>query len=135
MEPILKFFGKDLEEITMMEWLASKPEILQPIALKWFEIVKSCGPDVQDIFHDGYPIGCVEDAPFAYVNAYSKHVNLGFFYGADLPDEKGVLEGSGKRMRHIKLRPGEEQDESYIKLLINVAYADIKERLVLENRG
>ena len=117
----------------MNEWLAGKPEELQAIASKWFKVISSCGPDVQEIFHDGHPIGCVENAPFTYVNAFSKHVNVGFFYGMDLPDEKGLLEGSGKRMRHIKLKPGEEQDEAAIQLLIEVAYADIKERLMLES--
>ena len=135
MNALLKFYGKYLEEMTMEEWLAGKPEALQPIALKWFNKIKSCGPDVQDIFHDGHPIGCVEQAPFAYVNAFRQHVNLGFFYVAELPDETGLLEGSGKNMRHIKLRPEEPQDEGAIKSLLEVAYADIKERLILEGRG
>ncbi len=134
MEPLLKFNGKDLEDMTMSEWLESKPEVLRPIATQWFKAIKTCGPDVQDIFHDGHPIGCVEDTPFAYVNAFKHHVNLGFFQGADLPDETGLLEGTGKRMRHIKLRPGETQDEAAILQLIEVAYADIKERLILEGR-
>lgn len=135
MEPLLKFYGKDLEDLTMSEWLESKPEALRPIATKWFNAIKACGPDVQDIFHDGHPIGCIEEAPFAYVNAFKHHVNLGFFYGATLPDEQILLEGTGKRMRHIKLRPEEKQDEAAILQLIEVAYADIKERLMLEGRG
>ncbi len=135
MQPLLKFTGRDLEDLTMNEWLATKPEELQSIATKWFNAITACGPDVQAIFHDGHPIGCVENTPFAYVNVFKHHVNLGFFQGADLPDEQGLLEGTGKRMRHIKLQPGETYDEDAIKLLIEVAYADIKERLILESRG
>jgi len=38
------------------------------------------------------------------INLFPKHVNLGFHYGADLKDPRGILEGSGKSWRHIKLR-------------------------------
>lgn len=116
-------------------WLESKAVALHPIVVKWFDIIKSSGPDVRDIFHDGHPIGCVDDAPFAYVNAFSAHVNVGFFYGAFLPDEKGLLEGTGKRMRHIKLKPGQSHDEEAISDLITLAYCDIQERLIEEQRS
>lgn len=41
---------------------------------------------------------------FCYVAPQKAHVNVGFFYGVDLPDPKGLLEGTGKRLRHVKLR-------------------------------
>ena len=41
---------------------------------------------------------------YAYISPQSGHVNLGFFYGASLPDPDGLLEGTGKNMRHVKLR-------------------------------
>ena len=129
MEALLKFTGNDLEEISIEEWLEVKPEPLQATAQKWIEAIQNSGPEVQLIFHDGYPIGCIESAPFAYVNAYSKHVNLGFFYGVDLPDKDGLLEGSGKRMRHVKLRPGQEPPTEALLQLLAAAYEDIKMRL------
>ena len=129
MEKILYFSESDFDDLDFDIWLEGKAENLQPIARQWFEAIKSCGPDVQAIFHDGHPIGCIENAPFAYVNAYTAHVNLGFFYGAFLPDEQGLLEGSGKRMRHVKLRPGQLPDAEALKELLTIAYADIKERL------
>ncbi len=132
MNTLLRYTGKDIEEMDFDPWLEQKPAALRPIALKWFTVIKNCGQDVEDIFHDGYPIGCVESAPFAYINAFTSHVNLGFFYGADLPDESGLLEGTGKRMRHIKLRPGGSYDEAAILSLIHLAYVDIKERLLME---
>ena len=39
-----------------------------------------------------------------YIAPYSKHVNLGFHHGKDLHDRTGMLEGTGKAMRHIKLK-------------------------------
>ena len=64
------------------------------------------GADVHELMHDGCPTACVGDAAFGYVNAFREHVNVGFFTGAFLSDPDGLLEGTGKRMRHVKLRPG-----------------------------
>jgi hypothetical protein len=79
--------------------------------------------------HDGCPVACVEDAPFAYVNTFKSHVNVGFFYGALLKDPTGLLEGSGKRMRHVKLNPGRPLSAAALGELIEAAYLDIKDRL------
>ena len=129
MEKLFLLSDNDCQPIDFDIWLEGKAETLQPIATQWFEAILACGPDVKAVFHDGHPIGCIESAPFAYVNAYTAHVNLGFFYGAFLPDELGLLEGSGKRMRHVKLRPGQGTNEAALKRLLEIAYADIKERL------
>ena len=129
---LLRYFGKDLQDITLDEWLEEKPIPLHPIATKWLLVIYGCEDDVQAIFHDGYPMGCVDHAPFAYVNVFTHHVNVGFFYGAELPDPAGLLEGTGKRMRHIKLMPGKPADDRAIKALIVAAYQDIKQRLDLE---
>lgn len=132
MPPLLRFIGKDLQDITFNDWLMEKPEELQPIAQKWFDVLKNSGQEVEGIFHDNYPIVCVDNAPFAYVNAYSAHVNLGFFYGAELPEPNGLLQGTGKRMRHVKLRPDSDYDEKEILILVEIAYADILQRLMEE---
>ena len=82
--------------------------------------------------HDGCPVACAEDAPFGYVNSFKSHVNVGFFYGAMLEDPAGLLEGSGKRMRHVKLSPGRELNAAALSDLIDAAYVDIKARLGAE---
>ena len=87
------------------------------------------GPDVRELLHDGHPTACVEDAAFAYVNAFNAHVNVGFFYGVALDDPAGLLEGTGKRMRHVKLRPGQQVDAAALSELIVAAYRDIRLRL------
>jgi hypothetical protein len=91
--------------------------------------MRDCGPDVRELLHDGWPTACVNDAAFAYVAAFAAHVNVGFFHGADLPDPAGLLTGSGKRMRHLKLRWGEPVDEAAVSALIAAAYRDIRLRL------
>src|SRR5690554_128141 len=59
---------------------------------------------VTEEFKWGRPIFRLEK-PFAYLNANKSHVNLGFYQGFEnLPDPDGLLEGTGKTMRHVKLR-------------------------------
>ena len=109
-------------------WFATS-DPLRGLALPWFERLRQCGADVRELMHDGCPTACVEDAAFAYVGAYAAHVNVGFFQGASLKDPAGLLQGSGKRMRHIKLRPGEAVNETALHALILTAYRDMRERL------
>lgn len=110
-------------------WLRGEPADLRQIARTWFEEMRACGDDVRELMHDGAPAACVGDAAFAYVNAFTKHVNVGFFFGATLDDPHGLLEGAGKRMRHIKLKPGTDCDAAAVRSLVRAAHADIVARL------
>jgi len=106
--------------------------VADPLRLRvqpWFERLRGCGADVRESLHDGCPTACVGDAPFAYVNAFRAHASVGFFRGAILADPAGLLEGSGKRMRHVKLRTGKDLDDSALANLIAEAYDDIRRRL------
>jgi len=102
---------------------------LGAMARRWFEAMRQCGDDVSEVLHDGQPTACVGGAAFAYVDAFTSHVNIGFFHGAELPDPQGLLEGVGKFMRHVKLRPGEEVDLEALSVLIDAAYINVKARL------
>jgi hypothetical protein len=113
-------------------WLTDEPVELRSIAQRWFARMRECGDDVRELMHDSCPVVCVADAPFAYVNSFKSHVNVGFFNGAALDDPASLLEGSGKRMRHVKLKPGTEPDAKALGDLIDAAYADIKARLAAE---
>jgi hypothetical protein len=79
--------------------------------------------------HDGCPTACVGDAAFGYVNAFKAHVDVGFFFGALLKDPARLLEGTGNRGRHVKLRPGREVDSVALAQLVDAAYVDIRARL------
>jgi hypothetical protein len=95
----------------------------------WFERMRGCGDDVRETLHDGMPTACVGDAAFAYVNAFTAHASVGFFHGNALPDPCGLLEGTGKRMRHVKLRPVVGVDVDALADLITGAYEDVRRRL------
>jgi hypothetical protein len=91
--------------------------------------MRKCGDEVREILHDGCPVACLGDAPFGYVNVFTAHINVGFFHGASLADPARMLQGSGKFMRHVKLRPGSATDAAALSKLIEAAYADIKTRV------
>lgn len=110
-------------------WLHDSMVELRSLARPWFARMRACGDDVRELMHDGCPIACIEDAPFAYVNTFKNHVNVGFFNGAALKDPARLLEGNGKRMRHVKLTRDREPDAAALGKLIDAAYADLKERL------
>lgn len=69
---------------------------------------------------------CLENVAFAYVNAFTARAAVGFFHGSRLPDRFGWLEGSGRRMRHVKLRPGDPIDGAALAALIEPAYSDMR---------
>lgn len=130
MDDLLRYNGTVRRDPRIDAWFAAADPHRLTVR-RWFECMRDCGDDVRELFHDGCPIACVGDAPFAYVNAFKAHASVGFYYGAMLADPAGLLEGTGKRMRHVKLRPGQEFNIGGLTDLIGAAYADIRRRLDL----
>ena len=122
---LLRFDGTLERDPAIDAWLAARPQLLGDIATAWFERIRACGPGVREVMHDGCPAACVGDAALAYVNVFASHVNVGFFRGAMLSDPAGLLEGTGKSGRHVKLRPGAAVDAPVLDALIQAAYAEL----------
>jgi hypothetical protein len=129
---ILRLSGAVERDPAIDVWLNSTPDDLRSNARTWFAQMRECGDDVRELMHDGCPVACVHDAPFGYVNTFRSHVNVGFFNGAFLKDPANLLEGTGKQMRHVKLKPGVEIDSSSLTDMIHAAYLDMKARAYLE---
>jgi hypothetical protein len=110
-------------------WLDRQPAEFRSMARRWFEEMRACGQNVRELMHDGAPTACVDDAAFGYVDVFRQHMNIGLFNGAILPDPARLLEGSGKFMRHVKLRPGSEPEAAALTTLIAAAYRDMKARI------
>ena len=127
-EELFRLSGAVKRDPAVQSWFSQGAIELRSIAQRWFAHVRACGADVRELMHDGCPVACVEDAAFAYVNTFKSHVNVGFFCGALLADPARLLEGSGKRMRHVKLRPGLELRTEALCDLIDAAYVDIRAR-------
>ncbi len=126
---LLRFKSAVRRDPAIDRWFETHSPNLGGMGRPWFELMRDLGDDVRELLHDGHPTACVGDAAFGYVNIFTAHVNVGFFLGAWLDDPAGLLEGTGKRMRHVKLRPGELPDEAALEALIENAYRDMRERL------
>jgi hypothetical protein len=128
-EQLLRFDGAVERDPAIDAWMQERAGELRAIAHRWFEAMRQCGDEVRELLHDGCPTACLGDVPFGYVNVFTSHVNVGFFQGASLPDPARLLQGDGKRMRHVKLRPGTATDAASLNRLIETAYSDIKARV------
>ncbi|MDP6653176.1 MAG: DUF1801 domain-containing protein [Gammaproteobacteria bacterium] len=126
---LFRLSGASEYDLAIDEWLSQGPTELFSLAAEWFTRMREAGDDVSELMHDGFPTACVSDAAFAYVNVFTAHVNVGFFLGAILPDPNGLLEGTGKHMRHVKLRPGVEINTAALLDLIDQAYKAVKSNL------
>jgi hypothetical protein len=128
-QDLLRFDGVLAHDPAIDIWLKNQKGELGAIARTWFEVMRNCGDEVRELLHDGCPNACLGNAPFAYVNVFSSHINVGFFQGALLPDPARILSGTGKFMRHVKIRPGTPIDEPYLLRLIQTAYVEMKSRI------
>ena len=126
---LLRFNGAVERDPAINAWLKAHPGELGTIARHWFELMRRCGDEVRELLHDGCPVACLGDAPFGYVNVFTSHVNVGFFQGAALRDPARLLQGTGRRMRHVKLRAGTAVNAAALSKLIEMAYSDIKARV------
>jgi len=133
MNRIFRVSGAAERDPAIDRWLNRQPDELHSIAGRWFARMRECGDDVRELMHDGCPVACVDDAPFGYVNIFTAHVNVGFFNGAALDDPAGLLQGTGKRMRHVKLKPLIAVNAAAVNALIAVAYLDIQAQLRLDD--
>ena len=126
---LLTFNGAVEHDPAIDAWFQQRAGELGEIAHQWFDLMRKCGDEVRELVHDGCPVACLGDVPFAYVNVFTSHVNVGFFQGASLRDPARLLQGNGRFMRHVKLRPGAPINETALGTLIEDAYSDIKARV------
>jgi len=109
-------------------WIA-KNDPMRMLVKPWIARIRALNPNIRELLHDQRPTFCLEDTAFAYVDTYSRHANIGFFFGAFLDDPSGLLEGSGIRMRHVKLHSSDRPNSADLEVLIISALKDIRQRL------
>src|SRR5213593_3328263 len=107
-------------------FVTCEPDI-QAIALQARRLVLSVMPGAIELAENGntmvhFGTGRKMADEVFYVSAHRSHVNVGLF-GADLPDPKGLMEGTGKRLRHVKLKKVEDVDDPALRKLLETAYA------------
>lgn len=73
----------------------------------------------------GYGVGPMKNTEhFCYIGVYGTHINLGFNYGINLPDPNGLLEGTGKKFRHMKIMDLRDLNQPALKALLRAAVAE-----------
>lgn len=122
-DAIFRLDGGVVRSDDVEAWLASG-DPLRVLVAPWFERMRRAGDGVRELVHDGAPTACVGDVAFGYVAAFRAHASVGFFRGATLPDPARLLEGGGKAMRHVKLRPGHPIDERALSALVVAAHRE-----------
>jgi len=125
---LFPLYGGQRHHPEVDRWLTVDTSPLRAVARRWFDEMRNAGPDVLDLLHDGHPTACVGTLAFGYVNVFREHLNVGFFLGTSLIDTAGLLQGTGRYMRHVKVRPGTSIDEAALRRLIRDAYDDMKSR-------
>lgn len=66
---------------------------------------------------------------FCYIALYTKHVNVGFYRGAELEDPERLLTGEGKQLRHIKILGPDDLKKPYLRKFIRAAIKHAKQRV------
>lgn len=101
------------------------------LALAARTLLLSIAPDAAETVDGGHKtvmygsVGGMMDAP-CYISAHKAHINIGFMQGADLPDPAGLLEGTGKKLRHVKIKSAEQLTNPALHALIAAAFASHK---------
>ena len=108
--------------------LASEP--LRPVMEQLRTLIFEVHPDVCEVVRLGEKAASYGCGPrkmieaYAYVMPFRSWVNLGFFRGSSLVDPHGLLEGTGAKLRHVKIRSIEDAERPSVRELIEEAYAE-----------
>jgi hypothetical protein len=111
----------------LLDLLADCSPGVTHLALALRELVLTESPEVEEVLYSVYAEVIVfkfagrKRGAFCYVAAYSNHVNLGFYLGAQLPDPHRVLKGTGKKMRHIRFDSPDDLRPRYLRTYVRSA--------------
>ena len=128
MSDVLRLKDTKQHDPRIDEWLDQQSGDLGIIARELVRIIRHIAVGGTETMRDGSPVTCIDAAPFFYVTMQPDHLSVGFFQGADLPDPHGLLTGTSKTMRHIRLRPRERMNGQAIIDLVQSAYDDMSVR-------
>ena len=122
---------------TFVETLEGSSEQAQAIARQLRDLIIDLYPNVVEVpwpkqSITGYGVGPKKMSEhFCYIGVFKEHVNLGFYYGADLPDPEGLLDGTGKKLRHVRIEEQEKLKHVALRQLILDSVAERKRSLGL----
>ncbi|MHC4184169.1 MAG: DUF1801 domain-containing protein [Planctomycetota bacterium] len=100
-----------MAEKTVYSYIAGLEGWKGEIVAKVRQIVLKAAPEAKESLKWAQPV-YESNGPFAYIKAFKNDINFGFWRGVDIKDQEGLLQGSGSKMRHIKLKSLDDIDES-----------------------
>jgi len=116
-----------------LRFLAPFEARITKLALATRKLVFEEAPDSIELIYDAYnavatgfgftgrPSEC-----FIHIAVYAKWVNLGFHRGSELEDPKGVLQGTGRLVRHIRIADLADLDSPAVQALVRAAISQAK---------
>jgi hypothetical protein len=112
----------------LLKFLSAYDERIVELALAVRRFVLTEAPGATETIYDAYNAvstgysftGQLKEC-FCHVAVYSKHVNLGFNRGVELADPRGILQGTGKQIRHITIRETGDLENPYLTRLLRMA--------------
>lgn len=107
-------------ERTVDAYVAALPRDQREIADAVRRLVKSAAPEAKEVFKWAQPV-FESGGPFAYIKAFPRHVNFGFWRGVELDRGRGLLETTGSKMAHVKLRQVSDVDARVLADLVRQA--------------
>ena len=119
----------------LIELLAPFDEHLVHSALSARNAVLSQTESAWELIYQTYAVSTAfsftEDlkCAFCHVAVYAKHVNLGFNRGVELADPQGLLQGTGKLIRHVRVTPDVDLRQGAVPALINAAVENMQQRM------
>ena len=102
-------------------FFAHTPDPLKPVVAELRKLVRKHAPGLAEVMKYGMPQYTNEKHTVVYIMPAADHVNLGFYDGVELDDPKKLLEGTGKRLRHVKLRTLREARSPGLRKLVEEA--------------
>ena len=111
---------------TVEEFLAPFPPQTQALAQQVRQLIKETCPHLKETVRPGrnaitYEAGERMSEWLLYISPFKGHVNLGFFTGTSLPDPQGLLQGTGKSLRHVKIKQLEDVQNPALRELLRAA--------------
>jgi hypothetical protein len=100
-----------MAESTVDAYIAGLEGWKAEVASKVRRIVLEAAPDAVESIKWAQPV-YETNGPFCYMKAFKNSVNFGFWRGVELEDPEGLLQGTGEKMRHVKLAGIRDVDEA-----------------------
>jgi len=108
---------------TVEELLQGRPPLVREYVDALRKIVRSAAPQAKEVAYRGWRVvAYVGDSTFCYIAPLPKGANLGFHQGVRLSDPQNLLEGTGKNLRHVKIRSVKDLRAGALKALVRQAH-------------